>query len=483
MKKKGSITVYLLLLLSVLLLLVGAVLFSVRHRGAQTMVKTAARQSMMDLFSNYEPTLFKEYGLLFIDAGFGSDTLMPGLMLDSVEKNAGLLWGSGSVASNIWGLSRPQAALTGYTLATDQKGEAFFRQAVEAAKAGLVTGTADLLKQQIQTAGKQETAGKKQGDVKKACEEYQSAVEKAQEGDLKQAEKEHTASAEGQVAVPCKENPIETIKKLQKKGVLGLVMPAGRSISQKSVKKQTLVSGRELCTGIGLETAAGTHKKTDQLLYAGYLGHQLSSFTHPDEQADLAWQLEYVFAGKTSDQANLKKTVEALLVLREGANLLYLKSDSRKMAQIHTMAASIAASLAVPPGEGLISSVLCVCWAYGESLMDIRTLLAGGKVPVVKDAKSWQLELSGLSSVDRQKAGSGQDGLTYTGYLQILLGMKADSKNVLRGMDMLELAMRGKKDCSGFRMDHCMEAVEIELQAQIKGAGTVRATEYRSYEN
>ena len=59
MKKKGSITVYLLLFLSALLLLLGAVLFSVRHRGAKTMVKTAARQSMFDLFSRYEPTLFE----------------------------------------------------------------------------------------------------------------------------------------------------------------------------------------------------------------------------------------------------------------------------------------------------------------------------------------------------------------------------------------------------------------------------------------
>lgn len=487
MKKKGSITVFLLLLLSVLVLLTGAVLFSVRHRGARTMVKTAARQSVMDLFSNYEPTLFTEYGLLFMDAGFGSDTFRPGLMLGSVEQNAGILWGDGSLASNIWGLSEAKAALRGYALATDQKGEAFYRQAVQTAKTDLAADTVRVLKQQVQTANRQETVGQTQGDVKKACEKYQSAVEKAQEGELKDADKDtgkdRTDSAGTSGVAPCKDNPIETVKKLQKKGILGLVMPTQREMSSKRVKKVNLVSGRSLQTGMGLETAAGSHKKTEQLLYTSYLGHHLSSFTDPDDAAELFWQLEYVFAGKTSDKANLKKTVDTLLLLREGANLVYLKSDSKKMAQVHTMAASIAAALAVPVSEGVISTVLCVCWAYGESLMDIRTLLAGGKVPVLKDKESWQLELSNLSSVEKQKADGAGKGLDYAGYLQILLGMKTGSTQILRGMDMVELGMRGKPDCTGFRLDHCIEAVSMELQAQIKGAGTVSATEYRSYEN
>ena len=487
MKKKGSITVFLLLLLSVLVLLTGAVLFSVRHRGARTMVKTAARQSVMDLFSNYEPTLFREYGLLFMDAGFGSDTFRPGLMLDSVEQNAGILWGDGSLASNIWGLAETKAALRGYTLATDQKGEAFYRQAVQTAKEDLTAEAVRILKQQVRAAEKQETVGQTQGDVKKACEKYQSVVEKAQEGELKntgeKAEKERTDPAGEKEAEPCKDNPIETVKKLQKKGVLGLVMPAQREMSSKRVKKAKLVSGRSLQTGIGLEVAAGLHKEAEQLLYTGYLGNHLSSFTEPDETAELSWQLEYVFAGKTTDKENLKKTVDALLLLREGANLVYLKSDSKKMSQVHAMAASIAAALAVPVSEGVISTVLCVCWAYGESLMDIRTLLAGGNVPVLKDNESWQLELSSLSSVEKQKAEDAGKGLDYTGYLQILLGMKTGSKQILRGMDMVELGMRGKAGCTGFRFDHCIEAARIEIQAQVKGAGTVSAMEYRSYEN
>lgn len=486
MKKKGSVTVYLLLFLSVLLLLVGAVFLSVRHRGANTMVKTAARQSMFDLFSRYEATLFQEYDLLFMDAGFGSTEFRPGLLLDCVEKNAGILWGENSSATNLWGLGKCQAVLHGYTLATDQDGEAFYRQALAAAETGLAEDILAVLKEQVNTGSRQEKVGETQGDVKKACDTYQEAVEKAQEGEYekdagKKQDTEQKISPE-----PVKDNPIEAVKKLQKKGILGLVMPEDREISDRTVKRSSLVSGRTLTEGIGLVGAPKTHKTTDHLLFIHYLSGHLSSFTAPDESAALAWQLEYIIGGKDSDRANLKKTVESLLLLREGANLLYLKSDPASMAKVRTMAASIAAALAVPVGEELIAGVLCVCWAYGESLQDVRTLLAGGRVPVAKDASTWQLSLSELSSLGEtgvKTGGSGDKGVTYTGYLEILLGMKSDRDCLQRGMDMVETGMRARQGSENFSLDHCLHSAEIEIRAVVKGMGTISAKEYRSYEN
>ncbi len=484
MKKKGSITVYLLLLLTVFLLLVGAVFYSARYRGAKTMVKTAARQSMMDLFSRYEPTLFEKYDLLFLDAGFGTESFQGGLLLGCVEKNAGGLWGEGSVATNLWGLSQASAALQGYTLATDQNGEAFYRQAVAAAGQALTVDAVRLAKKQLQQVKQQENTGRTQGDVDKACTDYQKAVEKAQEGDLKDAEKD-TKQDTGQkpAAVKHGDNPIEVVKKLQKKGLLGLVMPKQSQMSAGSVKKTALASGRKLQSGVGLATAAKAHSAKDHILFTHYLGSHLSSFCAPDTEAALAWQMEYLIGQKTTDKANLKKTVEKLLLMREGANLLYLKSDNKKMAEVHAMAASIATALAVPVSESLISRVLLVCWAYGESLMDVRTLLAGGRVPVTKDSASWQLTLSRLAKVDAEQAKKGTKGLSYAEYLELLLQLQTEKNNIKRGMDMVELGMRGVEGKGSFLLDHCIEAASIELSARVSGAGIVRAVEYRSYEN
>ena len=177
MKKKGSITVYLLLFLSTLMLLLGAVLLSARYQGARAMVKAAARQSMFDLFSRYDSTLFQEYDLLFMEAGFGSSQFRPGLMLDCMEKNAGILWGENSSATNLWGLGRCQAVLRGYTLATDQEGEAFYRQAVLAGQSAMAQETLNLVKEQLNLSSRHKNVGQTQADVKAACDSYQNAVE------------------------------------------------------------------------------------------------------------------------------------------------------------------------------------------------------------------------------------------------------------------------------------------------------------------
>lgn len=484
MKKKGSITVYLLLFLSTLMLLLGAVLLSARYQGARAMVKAAARQSMFDLFSRYDSTLFQEYDLLFMEAGFGSSQFRPGLMLDCMEKNAGILWGENSSATNLWGLGRCQAVLRGYTLATDQEGEAFYRQAVLAGQSAMAQETLNLVKEQLNLSSRHKNVGQTQADVKAACDSYQDAVEKAQEGEAEKGAGKDTEKGVSQEKI--KDNPIETIKKLQKKGILGLVMPTDTVMSQKKVQKSSLLSGRKKEQGMGLVFAAKAHKTTDHLLFDRYLGSHLSSFVSPEEKAALSWQLEYVIGGKKSDKENLKKTVEALLLLREGANLMYLKQDAASMAKVRTMAASISAALAVPVGEELIAGVLCVCWAYGESLEDVRTLLAGGRIPVNKDKTTWKLSLKELSSVGKKQTQKGtkqQKGLTYTEYLELLLGMKADRDCLSRGMDMVEIGMRARQGSETFSLDHCVHAVEAEIRTTMKGIGSISAKEYRSYEN
>lgn len=487
MKKKGSITVYLLLLLTVFLLLVGAVFFSVRYRGAKTIVKTAARQSVLDLFSRYEPTLFEEYDLLFLDAGFGTKDFQGGRLLGCMEKNAAGMWGQQTAATNLWGLTEAKVALTGYTLATDQNGEAFYRQAVAAATQALPSDALQLAKTYAAQAKQQETAGRTQGDVDKACREYQQAVEKAQEGEVKEAGQEKQDSSDGtkkpEMTGEKQENPIEAVKKMQKKGILSLVMPKESTMSPGSVKKTTLLSQRKLKSGVGLAAAAKPHSAADRVLFGHYLGSHLSCFCAPDENALLSWQMEYLIGQKNTDKVNLKKTVEALLVMREGANLMYLKSDARMMAKVHALAASVAASLAVPVSEKLISRVLCVCWAYGESLMDVKTLLAGGRVPVVKDSASWQLTLSGLSKADSQTVKKQTKGLSYAEYLELLLQMQTEKQMIRRGMDMVELGMRGRTGKEEFSLDQCVGELSIKLSAHVSGAGEVSAEEYRSYED
>ena len=69
------------------------------------------------------------------------------------------------------------------------------------------------------------------------------------------------------------------------------------------------------------------------------------------------------------------------------------------MGQIHAMAAAIAAAFLIPPAVVVIEGALILCWAFAESILDVRELFAGGKVPLTKNASNWQLSLQGLPAL------------------------------------------------------------------------------------
>ena len=61
------------------------------------------------------------------------------------------------------------------------------------------------------------------------------------------------------------------------------------------------------------------------------------------------------------------------------------------------MLAGIVSALLGNPGlTEVVAQGVLMAWAYGESIMDLRVLTAGGKVPSVKTKETWKLSLSGL---------------------------------------------------------------------------------------
>lgn len=77
--------------------------------------------------------------------------------------------------------------------------------------------------------------------------------------------------------------------------------------------------------------------------------------------------------------------------------MAYLISDGGKRIQIETLSLAIASGFLVPPAAVVIEAALIFCWAFAESILDVRELFAGGHVPLVKTASDWQLSLSNLS--------------------------------------------------------------------------------------
>ena len=112
-----------------------------------------------------------------------------------------------------------------------------------------------------------------------------------------------------------------------------------------------------------------------------YVPLYFSSFSMENkmETSRLKYEMEYLLAGKKSDRENLKEAVNRVLTLRGAMNLLFLLNSPDKKAEADALAAAVSAGIV--PAQLVLSFFILTIWAFGEAVLDVRTLLAGGKIP------------------------------------------------------------------------------------------------------
>ena len=104
-----------------------------------------------------------------------------------------------------------------------------------------------------------------------------------------------------------------------------------------------------------------------------------------------------------------------------------------------------------------------------ESVLDVRCLLAGGKVPLIKETSEWQSDVSlGQKALDKSGGQQEERGLDYREYLQILMLTVREDTLVCRAMDVMEQNIRLLPGEEKFSMDHMIQGIE---------AGAVSAAE------
>lgn len=161
--------------------------------------------------------------------------------------------------------------------------------------------------------------------------------------------------------------------------------------------------------------------------------------------------------------------------------MVYLLKNPVRQAQIHETALTICAATGLVALEGAVSILLQTAWAFGESLLDVRQLLMGGKVPLVKTDQSWVLSLSNLGKLPEILKEGQKDqgsGLDYPGYLRLLLAAGSSKEQVLRTMDVAEQEMRCMAGKENFRMDLCVSYLQVEMKFSCCGKNFTIQREY-----
>ncbi len=511
--KKGSITIWLCLVLGALLSLFCAALFSARHAAGRAVLASAAEQGMYSLFSRFDRTLFDEYGILALDGGYSGSELKLGALRQEAEETVEFLTGSSdSLAGpdNLTGLSPETGEVTGYILLTDSGG-ACLKEQVSRALTGRKTAAAvQKVRNQISGYSSDWNSLEKKKTSEAANEtegEYRNLQESAAEGSegettmfqrvLSEITSESTAgvipesvpetlqtenqetgilldtdsesgSTGGGLVESSPENPIEVILAMRKLGILNLALPKGTAVSAGAMD-QDRVSTRTLQTGMGIVPANETDP-VDKVVLLEYLMDTFDDFTEAgdEETAGLKYQVEYAIGGKESDSENLEAVLNRLLAVREASNYLFLSTDPVKQEEIHAAAVTVSSLLGLTAAEPIVAKMLCFCWAFGESILDLRELLEGGKIPLVKTAASWQLSLNMLTHIQEEhtEQHSSENGLSYQWYLRMLLAAEKEETLTYSLMDLMEQGIRQTEGKEHFRLDNCLVSMTVQFRAR-----------------
>lgn len=462
--KKGGITLYASLALAIVLSLVITAFYSARIAASRVVLSSALEQGLFSLFSEYDSRLFARYGLLFLDGGRGGSEFAPGALLSAIEEYADKVADPVDAGRDgpvtIRGL---EAELAGYTLATDDAYAAFSRQICTVAKEKLlVEGLASFTSR---------------------LTEHGALAEQLANGKDAAKNQPFTEADAGRAALidlgEDYADPREAVKAVRKMGLMTLTISPERGLSA-AFAEGTPSSRRQLSSGFGFVEGAA-RPAGEKILSIAYALEMLPSYTEPFEETGLQYQVEYLISGKLSDADNLKSTLYRILAIREASNLIYLSTDPIKRAESIAAATAVCAVLLSPELIPAVALAIRAAWAYAEGMLDIRTLLSGGRVPLIMTSANWQLSVGQLPNVATGVAADTEgSGLNYEDYLAILLLSVGKDKLTMRIADMVEHTMQAALDEPSFRIDNCVDACTVELSGEIS-AHRIASSSYYAY--
>ena len=415
---KGEITAFLALLFVLMISLVGALIESASIQMTKNIKRADTILALESTFAEYDKEMLEVYDL-FVRNGCSPEVI--GQRLD------------------YYGATNMTHTITREERLTDNDGCPFREQAILYAKNWLGV------------------------DAEFQDTEYEFYSENyLEEEDLVNMDMEELL-AQDEVELPEEGNPLTSVKKLKASSLLALVCENPEALSERSIDIDSLPSKRELKTGNWEKQSP--YKATDRPFFAAYLTEHFGCFLDEKESKALLYEQEYLIGGHASDRENLEATCKWILSIRMATNYGYLLTDTVKQAEAEGMALTLCSLLTVPGITEVVKHALLLAWAYGESVVDVRVLLKGKKVPAMKTAESWQLQLANLVKLGTDEEVVSEldiaGGLTYQSYLTGLLTLGYSWLLSMHSLDLIESNLN-------IRTDECMTKVEIESKAVLR---------------
>lgn len=463
----GYLSIFMSLSLTLVLSLCLVLIEAARQNTIRLESECIVDMGMNSVLAEYHREVLDRYNLFFIDCSYGTpypsyynteDHLEQYLHKNvALQEELGILADNGlfrSIYMDPLKISFPEVTVTRVSLATDNQGYQFQQQAIQAVKSDVGIKAVETVTEWLHVVEQHNLLDNTVEQKIEAAEQQLQSLQGKQ-----QLEDKTWVTIEV-------ENPLSYITEERRKGLLYWVMENLEELSAKVINPQQYVSVRrkkqQLNQGnIPVKEGLSLYER---LLFQEYLVRYAANYLEGKEDTRLDYQMEYVLFGTDSDTDNMRKTAAAICGMREAANLLYLMGDPEKQELISAAASALSAVIFVPEAAPVFESILLIGWSCLESIQDTKNLLKGEKVPLLKTKESWRCSLESLFGGEDREV-QGEDGLSYSDYLRLFLCFADLEEITYRFMDVMEMEIRETTGNENFRMDGCVDYLEVQVKA------------------
>lgn len=443
-KIRGSLTVF----LSLILVFVSGLFFTLsevtRFMSLKAQADRDSELSFESLYGEYNIPLWEKYGILGIDGTYGKESFD----IKNVERRLSSNLELNGTADGVSLLQEApsKSEISEYSLLTDNNNAAFVREAA------IFMGT--------------HVAESSIEELQNLSDQYQEASKGITEDDIDNAPSKKL-SAVDTAKLATVEDPRASEAEFKKTDLLDSFIPAGKEISNNKMGHNDLPSTRSLKNGNGNIESPGV---AENVLFKFYLFENFSSYEKDLEHPGMKYEQEYLIFGKENDRENLKAMVASLLAFRLSSNSISILRDGEKKGQAEALASLIGA---VTMNEGIIQGIeyaLIECWALAESVRDVRSIMAGEKVPLMKQNEDWTTTIFTIptSFTKGAKAKKSEKGIDYDTYLKIMIFLKPEHKLTSMALDLIEDSVRSVEHYDSFRVDNLIVSMKAEVNYQAK---------------
>lgn len=446
MGNRGHITVFLCLVLIPLLILGISVLEMVRIKMGSAKAAETADGAAHEILAAYDKRLFDEYHLLAVDKNFRGqgEGKIEEMAEDYIEYT---LDGSGD--------------------------EDMFIKSVELVQCrGLLENDCENMKKQITEYMKIYIETEGVTDLLEMITTEKRVGEDTRET-VNNGENDESSGESLWIGM----DPRKVLKRITGGGILRLVTSAGNIPSDSAYSQDALEhgnhSGEDVCWEnlefddietfkMQLANSVPTDETgiTDDFYGICYALEMFNTYTSRKSERPATCEVEYMIAGKDNDRDNLSGVVNRIIVHRLPVNLAYLLTDGNRMASVE----SIAFVLSLLPGVtySAVKYLLAGCWAYAETLADIKCMLCGNDIQFIKTGDTWKTDIDRLGDLltMHNENYEGADAIGYKGYLAILL---AENRGDMyyRMADMIQLNL--SQDDDTFEIGNMIYGFSIDV--------------------